>query len=107
MNIDISFKNLDSSDAIKTYITEKTEKLNKYFDGRVHVTWNISLERQNRVVHCHLLGNNMDFFADEATNDLTGSIDLCVDKIEKQIRKHKEIVKDHHHKPSAAGAGNE
>lgn len=104
MTIDVSFKNMDTSDSTRTYINEQCERLRKYFNGRIHVTWTISIERQNRIAHCHLLGNNMDYFAEEATSDMHGSIDLCVEKIERQIRKHKEIVKDHH--PRSA-AGNE
>jgi putative sigma-54 modulation protein len=98
MQIDMSFKHMDSSEAIKEYTRQKCETLKRYFQGRVHVVWNFSAENHQRIAHCHLTGNHMDFFGEANTDDLKGSIDLVIDKVEKQIRKHKEIVKDHLHR---------
>jgi putative sigma-54 modulation protein len=104
MNLNMSFKHMGSSEAIKTYTTEKSEKLAKYFNGKISVTWNFSAEKQLRSAHCHLVGNNMDYFGEAETEDLHASIDLALEKIEKQVRKHKEIVKDHLHKHARAAA---
>ena len=98
MNINMSFKHLEPTDAIKAYTTEKSDKLAIYFKGRTHITWNFSVEKQNHIAHCHLVGNNMDYFSEAVSQDLYASIDMVVDKIEKQLRKHKEIIKDHLHK---------
>ena len=98
MVLNISFKHMDSSDALKAYTQEKSERLMKYFDGRITVDWNFSIEKQSRVAHCHLVGNNMDYFGEASTEDLYASVDVVIEKIEKQLRKHKEIVRDHLHK---------
>lgn len=98
MHINISFKHMDTSDALRTYTTEKCEALKKYFNGKISVTWNFAIENQDRVAHCHLVGNNMDYFGEASTADFHASIDAALEKIEKQLRKHKEIVKDHLHK---------
>jgi putative sigma-54 modulation protein len=98
MNLNISFKHVDPSDYLKGFIQEQSKTLEKYFKGRISVTWVISAEKQNRIAHCHLVGNNMDYFGEGITSDYKASIDLALDKIEKQIRKHKEIVKDHLHR---------
>jgi putative sigma-54 modulation protein len=105
MYLNISFKQIDPSDAIKTYATEKSDKLAKYFRGRISVSWIFSMERQNFVAHCHLVGNNMDYFGEARTTDLHASVDEAIDRIEKQLRKHKEIVKGHHlHRDRATGS---
>ena len=98
MNLNISFKQMSSSDALKFYTKEKSDKLAIYFNGRISVTWTFSVEKLNKIAHCHLVGNNMDYFSDAETADMHASIDLVIEKLEKQIRKHKEIVKDHLHK---------
>lgn len=98
MMLNFAFKNIDSSEALQAYTTEKSEKLNKYFNGKVHMTWNFKVEHDDRVAHCHLVGNNMDYFGEAQSQDFHASVDLALDKIEKQLRKHKEIVKDHLHK---------
>ena len=98
MDLQISFRNMDTSQAIQTFTKEKSEKLKKYFNGRISITWNFSIENLNKVAHCHLVGNNMDYFGEASTSDLHASIDSALERIEKQLRKHKEIVKDHLHK---------
>lgn len=102
MHLNISFKNMDSSDAMKEFIREKSETLKKYFDGKITVTWTLSAEKLARVAHCHLVGNSMDYFGEESTEDFKASVDLALDKIEKQVRKHKEIVKNHKTGPRPA-----
>lgn len=98
MVVNVSFKQMDPSEALKVFVTEKCETLNKYFNGRISVNWNFSMERGQYIAHCHLLGNNMDYFGEAHAQDVHGAVDLVVDKIEKQLRKHKEIVKDHLHR---------
>lgn len=106
MNLSVSFKHMDPSDSLKKFIEEKSETLKKYFNGRITVGWNLSAEKQNRIAHCHVSGNHMDFFGEASTEDFKASIDMALEKVEKQIRKHKEIVKDHLHKSgSRTGTG--
>ena len=98
MEVKVSFKQVGSSDALRNYAREKSEKLATYFQGKISVTWNFSVEKQDHVTHCHLVGNNMDYFAEASSEDMYASVDLCIDKVEKQLRKHKEIVTDHLHR---------
>lgn len=102
MNLNMSFKHIVPADDVKAYATEKSEKLKKYFRGKISVTWNFTKERKDCIAHCHLVGNRMDYFGETSAPDLFSSVDLVIEKIEKQLRKHKEIVKDHlHHKNKA------
>jgi len=98
MNLSISFKHMEPSDHLKEFIQEKSETLNKYFNGKISATWNLSIEKQSRIAHCHIVGNRMDYFGEASSEDFKASIDMALEKIEKQVRKHKEIVKDHLHK---------
>ncbi len=96
MHLNISFKQIESSDSLKTFIEEKSATLKKYFSGNISINWNISVEKQNKIAHCHLVGNSMDYFGEGSTQDFRASVDVALDKIEKQIRKHKEKVTNHH-----------
>lgn len=98
MDLHISFKNMDRSQALQVYVQEKSEKLKKYFHGRINVSWNFSIENIHRVAHCKLMGNNMHYFGEASHEDIHVAVDHALDKIEKQLKKHKEIVKDHLHK---------
>lgn len=98
MNLKYSFKQIAPSDALKVFTEEKCERLKKYFDGKISVSWNFTVENLSKIAHCHLVGNHMDYFGEGITEDFHASVEVALDKIEKQIRKHKEIVKDHLHK---------
>jgi putative sigma-54 modulation protein len=94
----MSFKQMGPSDAIKYYTRERSARLEKYFEGKISVTWNFSCTKEGHSAHCHLVGNHMDYFGEATTEDLHASIDIVVERIERQLRKHKEIVRDHLHK---------
>jgi putative sigma-54 modulation protein len=98
MTLNVSFKHMDSSNTLRAYAEEKSERLKKYFKGKITITWNFVIENQTRVAHCHLLGNHMNYFAESANGDFYASVDEAIERIERQLRKHKEIVKDHLHK---------
>lgn len=97
MKIDVSFKNIDRSESLKTYVEEKSARLKPFFQGQIHLTWNFSVEHGEKIAHCHAVGNHMDYFGEATTPEFHSSVDLALDKIEKQIRKHKEKVTNHHH----------
>jgi putative sigma-54 modulation protein len=98
MELTISFKQIDPSDALRTYAAEKSEKLAKYFRGRITIHWIFSQDKMLNVAHCHLIGNNMDYFGQAETENLYSAVDAAIEKIERQLRKHKEIVRDHLHR---------
>lgn len=98
MQLNIAFKQMGSSDAIKFYTREKCERLAKYFKGAMNVSWNFSVTKEGHHAHCHLVGDHMDYFGEDTTEDMHNSVDRVVEKIERQLRKHKEIVRDHLHK---------
>lgn len=98
MNLNMSFKHMTASDAIKHYTREKCQKLAKYFRGKISLNWNFVVEKKNQIAHCHLVGKDIDYFGEASTEDLHASIDLVIAKIEKQVRRRKEIVKDHLHR---------
>ncbi len=98
MNLKTSFKHVEPTDILKNYLEEKSARLNKFFDGRISVSWNIAFERQTAIAHVHVVGNHMDYFGEGQAPNFFGAIDFAIDKIERQVRKHKEVVRDHIHK---------
>jgi putative sigma-54 modulation protein len=98
MQLKTSFKHVEPTEALKKFIEEKSACLNKYFQGRITVTWNIGFEKQQAVAHCHVVGNNMDYFGEAEAPNFFGAIDFAIEKIERQVRRHKEQVRDHLHR---------
>ena len=95
MIVDIQFKHMDASDSLRDYATEKSGKLKKYFDGKVHVTWNFAREHGEFVSHCHAVGSHLDLFGEARADEAYATVDMALSRLEKQIKKQKEIVTGH------------
>ena len=98
MNIKITYKHLDSTPAITEMTELKSQKLKKYFQGKMNLNWNFSVEKQEQIAHCHLTGDHFEFFAEASTSTLYSSIDQVVNHLERQVRKNKEVITNKHFK---------
>lgn len=97
MQMDFTLKNTHATgNDIRDFLQDKTSKLEKYFDGRIHAKWVINYENDEHVSHLHVTGNNMDYFGESRQHNILSSIEEAVDRVESQLRRHKEIVKSHH-----------
>lgn len=101
MKIHIKFKQMDATESIKTQVNEKSERLRKFVSDEAELHWILFVDADVHVAELRVQGPHMDYFAQAKTPDLYQSIDNVVDKVEKQLRKHKEIVKDHLHRNRA------
>lgn len=99
MQITYTFRNLDSSNALKEYAKEKVERVNRYLDkaSEAHVV--CTLERHNHVCDITIHAGPFSMRGREKSEDMYASVDLAVDKIERQLKRYKEKLK--HHKGGA------
>lgn len=91
MRINIRAKDFEVTDSIKSYIEEKSSKLNKYI-SKEDMELNVLLSGNNNTnysVEFTLNTGNLYIRAEEKNADLYAGIDLSIDKIERQIRKNK------------------
>ena len=96
MQLNITFHQFGSSDALKEYAKEKVDRVNKYLDraGEAHVV--LSLERHLLHAEITIHSGSWVLRGREKSEDMYASIDLAMDKIEAQLRKYKEKIKNHH-----------
>ncbi|MEX1028719.1 MAG: ribosome-associated translation inhibitor RaiA [Paenibacillaceae bacterium] len=91
MNINIRGENLEVTGALREYVEKKLNRLERYLDippaSDAHVTLRVQRDKQNVEVTIPLRGAVLR--AEEKNEDMYASIDLVVDKLEGQIRKHK------------------
>ncbi|MFP4446006.1 MAG: ribosome hibernation-promoting factor, HPF/YfiA family [Desulfosudaceae bacterium] len=100
MQVSVTFKNLDSSEPLKNYVAEKLSKFDKLFDGHVEAAVILSVEKFRNIAEISLSGDKLKINGTEETEDMYSAIDLVLDKIEKQIKKNKKKIKDHHRSSS-------
>ena len=96
MQVSVTFKNIDSSDHLKAFVQEKLSKFDKFFDGPAEANIILSVEKFRNIVEVTLTGDKLVINGKEETEDMYSAIDLVVDKLEKQIKKNKQKIKDHH-----------
>lgn len=95
MHVTVTFRHMESSDALRKYAEEKSERLNKFLNEPIEVHWVLSVEKIRHIADTTVVSNGATIKAQGDTQDMYSSIDTVIDKLEKQVRKHKEKIKDH------------
>jgi putative sigma-54 modulation protein len=95
MQINLTGRHLDITEAIRSYVQNKFERLERHFDHvtNVHVILSVEKLRQKAEASMHISG--ADVFADSEHEDMYAAIDTLVDKLDRQVLKHKEKMKNH------------
>ena len=102
MNLTISGHHLEITPALRAYVLTKLDRITRHFDQVVDITVLLCVEklsekerRQRAEVTIHVKGK--DIFAEQSSEDLYAAIDQLVDKLDRQVGRYKERVKNHHH----------
>jgi len=88
MGIAITFRQMASSEAVKDYVHEKLERVQKYLRQPLDAHVTFSTERHQHVAEVLVNSVGRQYQARSDSNDMYKSIDLMIDKIEHQISKH-------------------
>lgn len=88
-------KNIDVTPALKDYITKKLSKLDKYAHHIVEIMVEMHVEKNprisaNQIVDVNIFANGAVLRAEEASHDMYASIDMVLDKLERQMKKYEE-----------------
>ncbi|MBI5886393.1 MAG: ribosome-associated translation inhibitor RaiA [Deltaproteobacteria bacterium] len=95
MQVTVTFRHMDSSDTLRDYAVEKSERLAKYLFEPVDIHWVLSVEKIRHIADVTVTANGVAIKAQGDTQDMYAAIDAAMDKLDNQVRKHKEKVKDH------------
>lgn len=101
MQLNVSGHHIDMTDALQSYVENKMERLERHFDQvtNVHVILSVEKQRHKAEATIHITGN--DLFATAEDGHMYAAIDALVDKLDRQIKKHKEKVTNHHRAEAA------
>ncbi len=96
MNLTVTGHHIEVTPAIRDYVTEKVKKITRHFDQVIDVSVTLSVEKlvQKAEVNVHVSGK--DIFVQSEDADLYAAIDSLIDKLDRQVVKHKEKNSDHH-----------
>ncbi len=98
MKINIRGDKITVTKAIKDYIEEKLQKLDKYFKKDANIKCNVIIRVKNNIETIEVSIPTSKFYirAEESNEDLYAAIDLIVDKLERMIRKNKTRLQNHY-----------
>ncbi|AEA96984.1 ribosome hibernation promoting factor [Alteromonas macleodii] len=95
MQINLTGHHVEITDSLRNYVDTKFSKLERHFDhiSNVHVILNVEKLNQKAEATVHLSG--AEVFASSENTDMYAAIDSMVDKLDRQVIKHKEKLKKH------------
>jgi putative sigma-54 modulation protein len=96
MQLDITGHHLEITDSLRNYVNEKMEKINRHFDnvGNSHVILSVEKNRMQAEAKLNVTGGEL--FANAEDEDMYAAIDALIEKLDRQVKKHKEKLTDHH-----------
>ena len=95
MNIKITGRHMDLSDALKAYIENALKKVKAHFDKVIDVDVVLDVEKHRHIAEVNLHANGVRIHSKEASSDMYASVDAVLEKLEKQARKYKDRINRH------------
>ena len=89
MNVNVRGKNIVVTPALKEYVEKKITKITRQFKTVGDISAVLKVEKGNHIVEITVPANGILIRAQESTKDMYSSIDLVVEKIERQVHKYK------------------
>jgi len=109
MNLTISGHHLEVTPALRSYVTAKLERITRHFDQVVDVKVLLTMDNQKEKekrqrAECTIHVKGSDLFAESAHADLYAAVDELMDKLDRQVVRHKERLHDHQGEARRAAA---
>jgi putative sigma-54 modulation protein len=93
MQLAVTFRHMEPSDALKDYARDKISRVEKYLDSALEVSVVLSVEKFRHTADVTILSDGLKINAQEQTEDMYSAIDMVVDKIERQIKRSRQKIK--------------
>jgi len=95
MQINLTGHHVDVTESLKGYVHNKFERLTRHFDHVLDIHVILSVEKLRQKAEATLHVNGTKVFADSVHEDMYAAIDGLIDKLDRQVLKHKEKKRDH------------
>ena len=102
MQTSVTFKNLDPSENLKTYVAEKLDRFDRLLDNPAEANVVLSVEKFRHIAEINITGDRLNINGKEEVNDMYSAIDMVLDKLEKQIKKSKQKSRERRFNPGAS-----
>ena len=96
MRINLTGHHVDITDSLRNFVDTKFERLERHFEHMTNVHVILSVEKERQKAEATINVNRGQLFADAQHEDMYAAIDKLLDKLDRQLKKHKEKLTDHH-----------
>lgn len=95
MQINVTGHHIDITNALRNYVHEKFKRLERHFTHVIDAHVILTVEKLRHKAEASMFVSGNKLFADAVEEDMYAAIDGLVDKLDRQVVKHKEKLKDH------------
>jgi putative sigma-54 modulation protein len=96
MQLTISGLHIDVTDALRSYVSEKLERIERHFDNVTTINVVLQVEKERQMAEATINAKGATLHANAEATDMYAAIDALMGKLDSQVRKHKEKTTDHH-----------
>ena len=100
MQLDVTGHHIDLTDSLREYVASKLEKIERHFEHVTDVHCILTVEKLRQKAEATVAVNGAKIYADATDEDMYAAIDALVDKLDRQVKKYKEKLADHHARDS-------
>ena len=95
MNLNLTGHHLEITPAIRAYVVTKLERVTRHFDHVIDVNVVLSVDKLRQKIEATVHLRGKDIHVESVDPDMYAAIDALADKLDRQVLKHKELVKNH------------
>lgn len=95
MQVSVTFRHMDATDALKAFAAEKVSKIEKYIHTPTDAHVVLSVEKHLHRAEINVSANGMRIRGEESSADMYGSIDAAAAKIERQLKRYRNKLANH------------
>ena len=98
MQINITGHHIEVTPALHAFVTEKLQRISRHFDHVISIDVILKVENHHKSAEgkINAAGTGKALFAQESDEDMYAAIDGLVDKLDRQVRRHKDRIRGHH-----------
>ena len=103
MNIEISGRHFDLTDALKEHVEHKLKTIDRFYDGISDIHVILEVTSGTNHVHLQVRGNHIKLDSKSEAHDIYAAFDDAFDSLESQVRKFKDKMHNHSHRNESNG----
>lgn len=96
MQINLTGHHVDVTPALKDYVKGKFQRLERHSDNLTDIHVILTVEKLRHKAEADVRLGGAHVYADATEGDMYAAIDGLIDKLDRQVKKHKEKATDHH-----------